>query len=123
MADYVIFCLGATSPSRCLRACKNVFSLRAAFFLAFLLFIYFSFLLFLPFFAFDFDVVCLILSFSGGYYYAVSSVSISAATHSACDVYLIHTHADFTVLFLSEVYDLFQLLRILPAVFIVFLVG
>ena len=37
------------------------------------------FLLFLPFFDFDLDSVCFILSFSCGYY-AVSSLSVSAAT-------------------------------------------
>ena len=55
-----------------------------------------------------------ILSFSCGYY-AVSSVSVSAATRLAYshDIYicvLIRTYADLTFLFLSEVYDLFQLL-------------
>ena len=42
---------------------------------------FFIFLLFLPFFGFDLDIVCFILSFSCGYY-AVSSVSVSAATFS-----------------------------------------
>ena len=45
------------------------------------------FLLFLPFFDFDLDIVCFILSFSCGYY-AVSSVSVSAATRLAYDMYL-----------------------------------
>ena len=40
------------------------------------------FLLFLPFFDFDLDIVCFILSFSC-VYYAVSSVSVSAATRLA----------------------------------------
>ena len=40
-----------------------------------------------PFFDFDLDIVCFILSFSCGYY-AVSSVSVSAATRSAYDMYL-----------------------------------
>ena len=43
--------------------------------------LFFYFLLFLPFFGFDLDIVCFILSFSCGYY-AVSSVSVSAATFS-----------------------------------------
>ena len=52
--------------------------LRAVFFLAFLLFIYFIFFFYsIPFFDFDLDIVCFILSFSCGYY-AVSSVSVSA---------------------------------------------
>ena len=40
------------------------------------------FLLFLPFFDVDLGIVCVILSFSCGYY-AVSSVSVSAATRLA----------------------------------------
>ena len=44
-------------------------------------------LLFLPFVDFDLDIVCFILSFSCGYY-AVSSVSASAATRSAYDIYM-----------------------------------
>ena len=40
------------------------------------------FLIFHPFFDFDFDIACFILSFSCGYY-AVSSVSVSAATRLA----------------------------------------
>ena len=47
-------------------------------FLAFLLFFYHRFFLFLPFFDFDLDIVCFILSFSCGY--SVSSFSVSAAT-------------------------------------------
>ena len=43
------------------------------------------FLLFLPFF--DFDIVRFLLSFSCGYY-PVSSVSVSAATRLAYDMYL-----------------------------------
>ena len=46
------------------------------------------FLLFLPFFGFDYvDIVCFILSFSCGFY-AVSSVSVSAANRLAYDTYL-----------------------------------
>ena len=77
------------------------------------------FLLFLLFFDFDLDYyeIVFILSFSGCYYYAVSSVSVSAATRLAYDTYfevfiLIRTYADLTFLFLSEVYDLFQLVII-----------
>ena len=47
---------------------------------------YFIFLLF-PFFDFDLDIVCFILSFSCGYY-AVSSVSVSAATGLAYNMHL-----------------------------------
>ena len=65
-----------------------VFPLRAVFFLALLMLTYlYFFLLFLPFFDFDLDIVCFILSFSCGYY-AVSSVSVSAATRLAYDMYL-----------------------------------
>ena len=58
--------------------------LRAAFFPAFLLFYFlFFFLLFLLIvFGFDLGIVCFILSFSCGSY-AVSSVSVSAATRLA----------------------------------------
>ena len=79
------------------------------------------FLLFLPFFDFDLDIVCFILSFSCGYY-AVSSVSVSAATRLAHDAYLdLHfTYADLTFLFFSEVYDLFQLFCVLSSVFHLF---
>ena len=59
-----------------------VFPLRAVFFLAFLLFVSSIFLVFLPFSDFDLDIVCFILSFSCGYY-AVPSVSVSAATRLA----------------------------------------
>ena len=65
-----------------------VFPLRAVFFLALLMLTYlYFFLLFLPFFDFDLDIACFILSFSCGYY-AVSSVSVSAATRVAYDMYL-----------------------------------
>ena len=53
--------------------------LRAVFFLAFLMLTYFFSCLPFPFFDFDLDIICFILSFSCGYY-AVSSVSVSAAT-------------------------------------------
>ena len=60
------------------------------------------FLLFLPFFDFDLDIVCYILSFSCGYC-AVSSVAVSAATRLSYDIYtsmyldiLIRTCADLT---------------------------
>ena len=81
---------------------------------------------FLPFFDFDLDDVCFILSFSCGYSYAVSSVSVSAATRLAYDIYsmylciLIRRYADLTFSFLSEVYDFFQLLFELSSVFICF---
>ena len=39
-----------------------------------------------PFFDFDLDIVCFILSFSCGYY-AVSSVPVSVATRLAYDTY------------------------------------
>ena len=94
-----------------------VFPLRAVFCLAFLPFfpVFFLFLSFFAF-AFDLDVVCFILSFSCGYY-AVSSLSVFAATRLACDMYPIRTYADLTVLLLSEVYVLFQLLCVLYSVF------
>ena len=44
--------------------------------------LFFIFLLLLPFFDFDLDIVCFVLCFSCGYY-AVSSVSVSAATRLA----------------------------------------
>ena len=56
-------------------------------FLAFLLFFYHRFFLFLPFFDFDLDIVCFILSFSCGYY-AVSSVPVFAATRLAYNIYM-----------------------------------
>ena len=120
MADSVIllFRLGATPPRALLANLQVcVFPLRAVFFLAFLLLTYFKFLLFLPFFDFDLDIVSFILSFSCGYY-AISSVSVSAATRLAYDMryILIPTYADLNSLFLSEVYDLFQLLCILTSV-------
>ena len=60
---------------------------------------YLSFL-FLPFFDFELDMAGFILSFSCGYY-AVSSVSISAATRFAHDIYVyipmyLDTYADLT---------------------------
>ena len=75
-------------------------------------------LLFLPFFDLDLDIVCFILSFSRGCY-AVSSVFVSVATRLAYRMrcILIRTHADLTYLFLSEVYDLFQLLCVVSSVF------
>ena len=53
-----------------------------------------------PVFDFDLDIVCFILSFSCGYF-AVSSVSVSAATRLAYDkiCILIRTYADLTFLF------------------------
>ena len=67
--------------------------------LAFLVFIYFIFLLFLPcFFDFDFDAVRFMLSFFCGYY-AASSISVSVATRSSYDMYLMRTYADVTFSF------------------------
>ena len=67
------------------------------------------FLLFLPFFDFDLDSVCFHPVFSCGYY-AVSSVSVSAATRLAYSYFevwylciLIRTYADLTFLFSSGV--------------------
>ena len=58
-------------------------------------------------------------------YYAVSSVSVSAATRLAYDMYIyilrsmyLDTYADFTFLVLSEVYDLFHLLCIISCFFV-----
>ena len=58
--------------------------LRSSCWLSF--FFFFSFPFF-DLFDFDLDIVCFILSFSCGYY-AVSSVSVSAETRWACDMYL-----------------------------------
>ena len=80
------------------------------------------FLLFLPFFDFDLDIACFILSFSCGYY-SVSSVSVSAATRFPYDMYIcivIRTYADLTFLFQSGAYNLFQLLCELSLVFVCF---
>ena len=52
--------------------------------------LFFSFIFLLsafPLFDFDLDIVCFILSFSCGYY-AVPSVSVSAATRFAYGTYL-----------------------------------
>ena len=66
-------------------------------------------LLFLPFYDFDLDIVSFILSCSCGYY-AVSSVSVSAATRLAYDMYLdTYVHWSHFFLSLSEVFDLFEL--------------
>ena len=66
----LFFCLGATSPLRCLRACKSAYSHCALSFFScvvdFYLF-YFSSLASI-FFDFDLDVVCFILSCSSEYY-------------------------------------------------------
>ena len=89
VADYIIllFSLGATPPGAPCEPEACVFPLRAVFFLALLMLTYSCFLLFLPFFDFDSDIVCFILSFSCGCY-AVSSVSVSAATRLAYNTYL-----------------------------------
>ena len=103
------FCYSVIISSQCYTpsraACEPevcVFPLRFVSFLALLLFTFFFLLLFLPFFDFDLDSFCSILSFSFGYY-AVSSVSVSAATRLAHDRYLdidVHTYADLTFLYL-----------------------
>ena len=87
---------------------------------------YVLFLLFVPFFDFDLDIVCFILSFSCGYY-AVSSVSVSAATRLAYDVYQVSwylrpliSHCYF-VWSIRFVYHLFQLLCIILFFFVFFL--
>ena len=88
------------------------------------------FLLFLPFFLFRFGQrLFFFLSFSCGCY-AVSSVSVSAASRLAFsnDIYLyqvyicilIRTYARLTFFFLSEVYRLLQLLCVLSSFFICF---
>ena len=51
------------------------------------------FLLFLPFFDFDFPALVFMLSFSCGYY-AVSSVSVSAATRLACSYDIRYMYLD-----------------------------
>ena len=69
--------------------------------------------LFLPFFYFDLDSVCFILSFSCGYY-AVSSVSVSAATRLAYDMYIdTDVRTLISTFFCLVLYDLFQLLHYL----------
>ena len=74
-----------------------------------------------PFFDFDLDIVCFILSFPCGYY-AVSSVSVSAATRLAYNVYrdkCVRTLIS-PFLLLPEVYDLFQLSCVSSSVFVSF---
>ena len=92
---FLLFRLDATPTPRA--PCEPdvcVFPLRAVFFIAFLLLICFLLLLFLPFFDFDLDIVCFMLSFSCEYY-AISSVSVSAATRLAYDMY-IDTHLSWS---------------------------
>ena len=88
VADSVIllFRLGATPPRATCEPEVCVFPLRAVFLhsCGLLILVFFSSF---PFFDFDLDTVCFILSFSCGYY-AASSVSVSAATCLACDMYL-----------------------------------
>ena len=83
----MLFRFGSTSPRAPCEPEVCVFPLRAVSFLALLMLTYFLFLLFLPFFDFDLDIVCFILSFSCGYY-AASSVSVSAATRLTYDTYV-----------------------------------
>ena len=73
-----------------------------------------------PFFDLDLGIVCFILSFSCGYH-AVSSVSVSAATRLAYDMYLdTYVRCSHLSIFLFEVYDLFQLSCVSSSVFICF---
>ena len=128
----LLFCYFASALHSPRPPCESevcVFPLRTVFFLALLMLTYLQsyFHLFLTLSDFDLDIVCFILSFSCGYY-AVSSVSVSAATRLAYDIIyrqciLIRTHADLTFLYfcLRYVYDLFQLLRVLSSVLFVFL--
>ena len=81
-----LFRLGANPAPRSLRAWSMRIPLACCL-LALLMLTYSCFLLFLPFFDFDSDIVCFILSFSCGCY-AVSSVSVSAATRLAYNTYL-----------------------------------
>ena len=101
VADSVILLvrIGATPPRALLASLKYAYSpymLVACVDVDLFLF----FLLFLRFFDFDLDIACFILSFSCGYY-AVSSVSVSAATRLAYDIMYLDTYADLTFLFLS----------------------
>ena len=122
VADSVIllFRLGATPPLRSLRSWSIPLACCLLSRVLDVDLFYFFFSSF-PFFDFDLDIVCFILSFSCGYY-AVSSVSVSAATRLAYDniCILIRTYADLTFFFLSEFYDLFQLFCVLSCVFICF---
>ena len=112
-----MICLsGIPRPSLLASLKVCVIPLRAVLILAFLL-VYVILLRFLLYFAFDLDVVCFSLSCA---YYAVSSVSVSAAVRIAYDMNLIRTYADLTVLSLSEGYDLFQFLSALPSVYLLF---
>ena len=83
VADSVIllFRLGATPPPRSLRA-SSMRILLACRLLALFMLTYFFFLFFLPFWISIWTSLVFILSFSRGYY-AVSSVSVSAATRLA----------------------------------------
>ena len=115
-----------TPPPRSLRASSMRVPLACcllySFYIALLMLTYpHFFLLFLPFSISIWTSFVFILFFSCGYY-AVSSVSVSAATRLAYDMIciLIRTYADLPFLFLSEVYDLFQLLCVLSCGFICF---
>ena len=86
--------------------------LRSCFLLVLILFLFSSF----PFF-FDLDIVCFILSFSCGYYAIMLSPRfrflLRLVQHMLLN--LIRTYADLTFSFLSEAYDLFQLLCVISS--------
>ena len=79
-----------------------VFPLRAVFLALLMLTCLYFFFSSYPFSISIWASFVFIQSFSCGYY-AVSSVSLSAATRLAYDMYLTLTYADLTFLFLSEV--------------------
>ena len=98
-SDILLFRLDTTPPPRSLRAWSMRTPLACCLLSSFLRFwcrLTIFFLPFLPFFDFDLDIVCFILSFS---YYAVSSVSVSAATRLVYNMYLPAYVRDVTFLF------------------------
>ena len=117
----LLFRLGATPPCA---PCEPevVFPLGAVFSLAFLMLTYFIFLLFLSFdfFDFDSDIVCFILSSCG--YYAVSSVSVSATTRLAYDMYVFwYVRTLISPFYFCLRYTrLFQIWRVFSSVFFCF---
>ena len=94
---WLILCyrLGATPLPRRLRACKSASSPCVLSFL--LVFYYLFFFSSFPFSISIWTSFRFILSFSCGYYYAVSSASVT--TRSAYDMYLILTYAGLPCLF------------------------
>ena len=82
--------------------------------LAFLLFIYFIFFCSFPFFDFDLDVVCSILSFSCAYY-AVSSVLVLLRLVKRM-IRTGHVHTLISTLFLCEVQDFVSVFELLEPV-------